>query len=226
MTERRYNDDEIAEIFKRAAESRSATPHPVAKVEGLTLPELMEIGKEVGIAPETVTLAAGSLDRTDAAATRKLIGFPIGVGESLQLDRRLSDDEWDRLVVKARETFGARGTLRTDGSFRQWTNGNLQMLLEPTDRGHQIRLRTYNGSSRSMILIGLMSSGMATILGVSAIAASQAGLAGQLAGAGVLAAVGLGILMIGAGRLPGWARLRRKQMERLLSEVEATQLKS
>ena len=36
----------------------------------------------------------------------------------------------------------ARGHLSEEGPFRQWTNGNLQALLEPTESGQQLRLKT------------------------------------------------------------------------------------
>ena len=39
-----------------------------------------------------------------------------------------------------RGTFDARGSVREDGFFRPWTNGNLQALLGSTESGHRVRL--------------------------------------------------------------------------------------
>src|SRR5256885_16741552 len=86
------------------------------------------------------------------------MGLPIAVGRTVALQRKLTDDEWERLVVDLRETFDARGRLREEGSFKQWTNGNLQALLEPTPTGHQLRLRTMKGDAYAM-----MSSGFAVV---------------------------------------------------------------
>ncbi len=224
MTDRRYSDDEIAEIFKRATESPATMPaaHPTA--EGLSLVELQGIGQEVGLAPETIAAAARSLEPVERLATgptRRLLGFTIGVGETVELDRKLTDDEWDQMVVAARETFGARGQLQHDGAFRQWTNGNLQMLLEPNGQGHRIRFRTYNANARGLILAGLMSAGMGSLMVGAAALGSFANAAGELAGAGILIAIGLGVFTIGAGRLPGWSRLRRQQMQRLAARAES-----
>jgi hypothetical protein len=223
MTERRYTDDEIAEIFKRATESREVTPHAQPAAGGLSLTELQGIGQEVGLAPETVAAAARSLEPSELESvgpTRKLLGFPIGVGETVELDRKLTDDEWNQLVVAARETFGARGRLQHDGAFRQWTNGNLQMLLEPTGKGHRIRFKTYNANARGLMMAGVALAGIPAAAAAAALLTSGAN-AGALTGISSLLACGVALFTIGAGRLPGWSRLRRRQMQHLAAMVEA-----
>ena len=142
MTERRFNEAEVAAIFERATEAHHAGQRQLPSGEGMTLAQLQEIGREVGISPEQVAEAANAIDRVGSPTARKFLGLPIGVGRTIELDRRLTDDEWERLVVDLRETFDARGVLRHEGSLRQWTNGNLQALLEPTATGHRVRLRT------------------------------------------------------------------------------------
>ncbi len=222
MTTRRYNDEEVAAIFERASEApppRGRQPRSVA--DGMTLAELQEIGREVGIAPESVALAARALDQRGAAAARRFLGFPIGVERTIELDRQLSDDEWERLVVDLRETFDARGMVRYDGPFRQWTNGNLQALLEPTATGHRIRLRTVKGDARSLMAGGLAILGGGTATLIAMLIARGASDLGAVAAVGFLAAMGLGMFLIGALRLPGWARLRQRQMEDLATRLAA-----
>ena len=113
----------------------------------MTLAQLQEIGREVGIAPVMVAEAAKAIDLLGRPMSRYFLGLPIGVGRTVNLDRKLSDEEWERFVVDLRETFDARGRLKSEGSFRQWTNGNLQALLEPTPTGQQVRLRTLKGAA-------------------------------------------------------------------------------
>jgi hypothetical protein len=114
-------------------------------------------------------------------------------------------------VGDLRETFDARGSVRYDGPFRQWTNGNLKALLEPTATGHRLRLQTVKGDARGQMTagIGLMGIAAATLIA----SAVTGGLAGSLTALVSLAAIGLGLFGIGALRLPGWARQRRRQME-------------
>lgn len=217
MPERRYSEDEVAAIFERAAEAQQSGSRRLPHGEGMTLTDLQEIGSQVGIPADLVAEAARSLDERGRPAERTFLGLPIGVGRTVDLGRRLSDEEWERLVVDLRETFDARGTVRDDGRFRQWTNGNLQALLEPTATGHRLRLRTVKGDAR-----GLMTGGLAMLGGAAAVliaAASTGGLGEATRLIGFLSAIGLGTFAVGALRLPGWARLRRRQMEGVASRL-------
>lgn len=219
MPERRYSDEEVSEIFARAAEAERSTPRRLLSGDGMTLDQVQQIGREAGIAPELVARAAVSLDEPAQPTVRKFLGFPLGVGRTVKLDRRLTDDEWERLVVDLRETFEARGVVRTDGSFRQWTNGNLQVLVEPDGAGQQIRLRTLRGGAREMMMVGL---GLFGVAGVSTLAAVLTGSVDAVTAiervAG-MAAVGGGLFALSAFRLPSWAKLRRRQMDEIADRL-------
>jgi hypothetical protein len=116
--------------------------------------------------------------------SRRFMGLPIGVGRTVEFDRPLSDSDWERLVADLRETFEARGMVRYDGPFRQWTNGNLQALVEPTPSGHRLRLQTVKGNSRA-----LMTGGIAA-LGVASATLIPVAVAGSLSNAGSVVGIG------------------------------------
>ena len=123
----------------------------------------------------------------------------------------------ERLVVDLRETFDARGVVRREGSLREWTNGNLHALLEPTANGDRLRLRTVKGDARAWISGGFVTLGIAAVI-------ATAGLIGAanphyLTWAGEIAILAAGQFAIGAIRLPGWARLRRRQMEEVAARI-------
>ena len=218
MADRRYNDKEIAAIFRAAAEQEPQSPQrEVARDEGLTLAELQAIGGEVGIASDAVAQAARAVDVRLGAASRTLLGLPIGVARTVNLNRRLTDEEWERLVVQLREVFNARGRTRSEGSLRQWTNGNLQVLLEPTDTGHRLRFGTVHGAARAAIGAGFGVLGVAAIVAVSG--AIWGTLGDAMSGIALMAAAGVGMIVSGALRLPRWARLRQRQMEALATRV-------
>jgi hypothetical protein len=215
--ERRYSEEDAAAIFQRAAEAQQGRRPQLQASEGMTLAELKEIGREVGIPPELVADAARSIDNTGRPVSRSFLGLPIGVGRTVELDRKLSDSEWEQLVSDLRETFDARGAVRYDGPFRQWTNGNLQALLEPTATGHRLRLRTLKGDARALMTAGIGLVGVAAVTFVLAVAN---GLTGNAWSAAIsMSLMGLGLFGIGALRLPAWARLRRQQMEAVASRV-------
>jgi hypothetical protein len=221
MAERRYNDKEIAAIFRAAAAQEPQNPQrEVARDEGLTLVELQAIGGEVGIASAAVAQAARAVDVRLGAASRTLLGLPVGVSRTVNLNRRLTDEEWERLVVQLREVFNARGRTRSEGSLRQWTNGNLQVLLEPTDTGHRLRFGTVHGAARAAIGAGFGVLGIAAIVAVSG--AIWGTLGDAMSGIALMAAAGVGMIVSGALRLPRWARLRERQMEALAARVTSS----
>ena len=65
---------------------------------------------------DLVTEAATTLDRIGHPFVRRYLGLPIGVGRTVSLDRKLSDAEWEQLVVDLRSTFDARAPI----AFRDW----------------------------------------------------------------------------------------------------------
>jgi hypothetical protein len=182
----------------------------------MTLADLQAIGRDVGIAPALVAEAAKSLDAPKSQQSRRLLGLPIGVGRTIELGRRLSPAEWDRLVVDLRETFDARGVVKSEGNFKQWTNGNLQVLVEPTATGDRVRLQTIKGSARSAMVGGF------ALLGTASVMTLINGVTGASQSLGMILAFalgGLGMLGIPLLQLPGWARERRLQMEGIASRL-------
>lgn len=219
MSERRYTDDEAASIFERAAEAEAGRAGHAPRPDGRSLAELQAIGAEAGIPAELVARAARSLDLADGVTARSFLGFPLAVGQTVELDRRLTDTEWERLVGDLRMTFGARGRVRSDGAFRQWSNGNLQALLEPTETGHRFRLRTLKGDARS-----LMNGGIALLLialAVFLVSGVTGGVSDDWSTPLLLAVLGLGTFGAGALRLPGWAGTRRQQIEQVIERLVA-----
>jgi hypothetical protein len=66
---RRYTDDEVQRLLKRAAELESEGPALPAKVEGPTLEEIESIALEAGIDPSMVRQAAHELDSPSGGVT-------------------------------------------------------------------------------------------------------------------------------------------------------------
>jgi hypothetical protein len=219
MSERRYNDDEVAEIFARASETEQGTRRQLPAAEGLTLSELQRIGQEAGIAPELVAHAATSLDQPRQPETPVFLGLPLGAARTVRLERRLTDAEWEQLVVDLRETFNARGTVRSEGSLRQWSNGNLQVLLEPDGQGQRVRFRTIKGSARPYMFLGLGAMGVAVATFLSSTLTGALGGVDALVKVSPMALVGAAFFAMGALPLRRWARLRREQMEQLAQRL-------
>ena len=215
MTERRYTDDETTAIFHLAAEGSESHALRRSGGDGLTLDELQAIGEEVGISSEAVARAARALEVRKSAVSRRLLGLPIGVERRVALGRRLTDDEWEQLVVELRDVFKARGRMKAEGSLRQWTNGNLYVLLEPTPTGHRIRLGSLHGGAAASLRLGIAGLASAAVLAVASFAGVEvaSGVTAMFAWGGAL------MVAVGAVRVPGWARLRARQMEDLALQL-------
>ena len=217
-SERRYTEDEVDRILDRATEAdlaRGSSPGADGST-GLTLRELHEIGREVGIPEEVITQAATSLDRPapkpDAGQT--FLGQTIGVGRTVELPRALTDQEWNRLVIDLRETFDAKSKIRDEGAFKQWTNSNLQALLEPTETGQRLRLRTVKGDARSFqgmgaaFMTGAVGAGIASMLfAVDPVILPLFGV------------MGAAFFLSSRLTVPQWARKRSRQFEEIIARL-------
>ncbi|MGH7471258.1 MAG: hypothetical protein ACRENP_25190 [Longimicrobiales bacterium] len=217
MTERRYREDEVREIFGLATR-RSTDPPPLSRTDGLTLAEIQGIGREVGLEPGDVARAAATLAARGMTLPRRTsLGMPIGVGRIVPLARALTDAEWEQLVAELRSTFGARGKVTTQGSLREWFNGNLHACVEPAEGGYRLRLGTLKSDARGLNALGLMGIAAATItyatLAVSGGLAESVFLPTMLGTGGVVAFVANRL------RLPRWARQREQQMEYIAGRV-------
>ena len=224
MTERRYSDEEVAAIFREATEGqKSGSALQRRDDDGLTLAELQTIGREVGLAPEVVARAALSLDLRPLAGSRTFMGLPIGVERSISLERRLTDDEWEALVGELRTTFRAKGRIGGAGNFREWSNGNLHAMLEPTPDGHRLRITTLMGAARPRIFAGLALCGSAACMWMAAVLAGRLN-AGSVLGSGFLALTGITIVVATAVHLPRWARVRGRQMDEIVASAAMPRL--
>ena len=227
MTERRYNEDEVATIFANATETSDSTRIANASA-GLTLSELQEIGGEVGLSPEAVAHAAAQLHSTPgvglqkpAHVTRRLFGLPIAVGSSVELPRKLTDTEWDELVAHLRSTFDARGRVRSEGGWREWRNGNLRATLDRTETGERFTLKTMKGNAFPWLWGGVIAFGGAAALFSTVLFEIAADPNSELRGIFFLLASGLVAFGTAARSLPAWARMRRLQIDSVITRLLA-----
>jgi hypothetical protein len=216
---RTYDDGEVRAIFAAAARAEAERAVAAPK-DTLTLPELQEIGREVGLDPERVALAAAALDRHEiAVAPQKMLGLPIEVGRTIALPRAPTDAEWEQMVALFRTTFRARGRVSSQAGFREWVNGNLHAYVERDETGYRLRLGTLKGDARPLTAVG--AAGVLT--GAAAFGSLLLGGGGMetLMAPWLISAAGIAALTTNFLRLPTWARQRRDQMERLAQRIPA-----
>ena len=218
--ERKYREGEVSEIFALATSAGSTSLPAPADQEGLTLGELQEVGREVGLSPEQVAEAAATLDtRSETLPRRPLLGAPVSAGRVVELPRAATDREWQFLIAEIRETFGAKGEVTSHGNIREWTNGNLHAVLEQTEAGHRLRLGTSKGNAMEVIALGAAGLFMALIMLVALVSKGKLGL--ELLLPALFALAGGGALVSNFLRLPRWAEERERQMEHIANRARA-----
>lgn len=217
--ERRYTDEEVTEILEQATASREIdTPTTLPSKAGLTLGELVEIGLEVGIDPAHMTEAADVMDmRRQAMPAPFFLGAPRSVTRTVPIPRSLSQDEWTHLVVDLRDTFGALGKVRVEGTLRSWTNGNLQVHVEPQGEAYRVRMRTLKGDFFPRLAVGAFLTLVAGILLTLTLLGEAT--AAQSIMAVVFGVSGLGTLGHTRWMLGDWSRKRARQMEGLEQRI-------
>jgi hypothetical protein len=212
MSKRRYGDQEVREIFSLATTGDTGDQSLPTESGGLTLDELQRIGQEAGIEPARVAEAAEKLDALGRPAPmRRSFGLPVGVSRVVDLPRAPTDREWEQLVAEFRSTFGTQGRTTTNGGLRDWSQGNLHICVEPTERGVQLRLSTLKDDAIVLNGLGLLMSVMAALMGAVVTAAGKPEKA--LAVVGMFGGMALAAFGANVIRLPRWARERRRQME-------------
>jgi hypothetical protein len=212
MTERRYGEEEVREIFNLAISGNARDRSLPAEAGGLTLDDLQRIGQEAGIEPERVAQAAETLDaRGRPAPVRRSFGLPIGVSRVVALPRAPTDREWEQLISEFRTTFGTQGQTNTSGGLREWSHGNLHICVEPTEHGEQLRLSTLKDDAVALNAFSVMMAGVSVIMSVVVAAAGKPEKAIALLGM----FGGMALFAFGANvlRMPRWARERERQME-------------
>lgn len=219
MADRRYTDEEVAEIFRRATVLRPESRVPMAATDGMTLAQLEAIAQEAGIEPSRITIAAREID-APSAAPKRAVGVPISVSRSVELPREISEREWEFLVTRLRETFDATGKLESHGSLRTWSNSNLRVMLEPGISGHRVRFTSLNAGLRARIVGGSLAFGFG---GITTLVAGLSGSEQFLAAfstSGILAVIGAFVAAAAVGATKLWRNERRQQFDALAAELE------
>jgi hypothetical protein len=109
------------------------------------------------------------------------------------------------------------------GPFRQWTNGNLRALVEPTPTGSRLRLETSKGDARQLMTGGMLVAGGAAATSIAlALNGALSSNTGAPGGITLMAFVGVAMFAIGALRVPGWARLRQSQIDQIIARLTSS----
>jgi len=217
--ERKYQDDEIRQILDLAIGQEDAPAPALPAVDGLTLVQLQEVGREVGVPPERIAQAVAVFEgRGESVPRGTTLGLPSSVGRVVALPRNPSEREWELLIAELRTTFGGKGEVTSHGGLREWTLGTLHAFIEPTGTGHRLRL-TDSSAVAGGIVVGGAVLAFALMIFVVLLGKDDAGF--KFVVPAFFALLGGGLVAGSVMSLPKWAREQERRMEQISQHAVA-----
>ena len=120
---RRFNDEEVALIIKRAAELQQTEQVAEDPAHSMSLEEVEQIAREAGIDARLIRRAAQGLDRPlDANRPSPWAGAPTRLVFERVVDGEIPVDAFEQLVNEIRRTFGDNGVPSVLGRTLAWTS--------------------------------------------------------------------------------------------------------
>lgn len=212
--ERRYQDHEVRQILELAIGQDEAPAHTRPAGEGLTLVQLQDVGREVGVPPSRMAQAVATFEaRGEVVPRGKALGLPVSVGHVVPLPRNLTDREWELVVAKLRTTFGVKGEATSQGGLREWSHGSLHAFVEPTETGYRLRLADTNAGAMVAMLGGGAFLSFAALIFIVLLGKVDPGF--KFVVPGFFSLIGGGLLGGSVRMLPRWARQAEARMEEL-----------
>lgn len=197
--DRRYTDQEVALVLKRAAELDERGPDGSAAGRGLTLSELRDVAREVGFSQDIVNQAVADLQTTGQFREWSPFGAPATNKLVRAVPRRLTEQDLSRLIRVVEERIASPGTVTEALGTVRWTSvpsshkvgGMTQVTITPANDETHIQVTQRYPSGMRVVLQGIP------------------GMWGAILGAGVAASWGLAgipvVGLIGAAAVAGAA---------------------
>jgi len=222
---RTYSQDEVREIIRRAADATAEKERKASEDTGFSLDDLRDLASSTGIDPEVMAEAARSLDReVEEPFEKRVLGMKISAAKAIRIEGPFTEEDWQALVSDCRTTFKAKGSVHDASGLREWSNGNLHILVEPAGDDVIIRMRTHHGATQQMAA-GSIAMAMAMFVMVITALAEGATAPEMLGTVAFLAAAvfGAGGLLI--AHIRNWSRTRESQMEAIGRRMEQRKAK-
>lgn len=226
---RRYSDQEVSLILRRAAELQVDQP---GAASGTSLADLEEIAREAGLDPALVRRAASDLaTAAPAAAPSRFLGAATRVHVERVVDGELSGDDLEALVDEVRRTFGEPGIVSALGRTVTWSptptqygrrNSGRRLFVTFTVRGGHTTLRAEEDlTPLAGGLFGGLMGGMGGGLTGPAIAIGVGAFHAALPVVGLVGAVIGGSYALSRGIYVAMARGREKALRQLIERLGA-----
>jgi len=217
---RSYNEKEIGALIQRATELHEEAMG--VSERSLSLEEIEDIAAELGLPPEHMQTAALELeDRLNSDKTFSLWGGPFVVDHARVVDKTMTQEQWEQVVLELRRFTGSTGQVSEVGRVREWMRAigegdggfnieRTQVTIHPGDGQTSIRIRKHYGGAAIMAYVGAFSSSVFfTFILLHGEGLSD--LVNFIIGIGI----GLGTLPLVRVSLSLWAKRQKERLRRL-----------
>lgn len=215
-TPRRYSDEEVALILRKAAQLDTGSAGPEAG-DGLSLAEIERIAREVGIAPDLVARAAAFLVIDTPSTAARIFGGPSDFSAAHEAPGEIPRERYGDVVEAIRRVMGTPGRTSEvlDGlEWKSWgETTQVTVVVRPTAGRTRVQILADRGGSA---IIAYLVPSVGALLG------------GAITGAILEPHVGGGLLIIGTAAGVGflgartiWAAATRRFRRKFASLVDA-----
>ncbi len=119
---RKFNEEEVALIIKRAAELQQTEQAETDTGQRLTLQDVEQIAKEAGIDPLLIRRAAQGIDHhIESIRPSPWLGAPTRIVLERVVDGEIGPEHYESLVNEMRRTFSDNGIPSVLGRTLAWT---------------------------------------------------------------------------------------------------------
>jgi hypothetical protein len=197
MTEKRYNDEEVALILRRALEADEGRPEG-----GLTLVQLKEIAAEVGIPAHEVETAALAVQAERGVAAPSSGFGRTALRYEVEIPGELGPERRGDVLRAIRSAMGRQGIASEEFGGLSWT-------ARDAFGGRYVTVRSENGRTRVEALGNFRDGAAVTAGAAGTVGLMVSGLVLKtLGGLGAVGLLGPAGLVIGA-TIPAYALYRR-----------------
>jgi len=223
--DRRYTDQEVALVLRRAAAIEERRSTDTAPARGLTLHDLHEIAREVGLSSAAIDQAVAGLRSGAHPGGVSLLGAPISNKTVRAVPRHLDDEALQALIRVVEEQVDATGTVTEALGTVRWTSvarghrfsPTMQVSLTPADGETRIQVvQRYPAQLRAVLQ--LLPAAWGGMLG-GGIAASMAG--GVATGIGLAAGAAIGGFALGRAVWRAISRRNERDVQRVMQAAVA-----
>ena len=135
IDERKFTDQEVREILKKAVERGPSGA--LVKSEGLSLAELKTIGEEVGIEPARLEDAARAVALGAGNRGSRILGGPTVLNFERKVEREFDPEDTHQVLSLIRRTMGQQGEVSEIHGALEWSAkgemGERYVTLSPRD---------------------------------------------------------------------------------------------